>query len=74
MIDLIRGDFFEKIKEVPDNSIDCIITDPPYAMTKNKWDKPLNWEEVWKEFNRVTNRDICYLFYATILCRCNFSK
>lgn len=53
MLELKQGDFFDKIKEVPDNSIDCIITDPPYAMTKNKWDKPLNWGDVWKEFNRV---------------------
>lgn len=28
---IICGDIFDKIKEVPDNSIDLIITSPPYA-------------------------------------------
>ena len=29
-IHLIEGDFIEKCKEIPDNSIDLIFTDPPY--------------------------------------------
>jgi hypothetical protein len=28
--DLRFGDFMEVFKDIPDNSIDCIITDPPY--------------------------------------------
>jgi len=31
---LILGDCLEHLKEIPDNSIDCIITDPPYALNK----------------------------------------
>ncbi len=27
---ILHGDIFEKIKEIPDSSIDCIITSPPY--------------------------------------------
>lgn len=34
MIDLKQGDFIELIKDVKDNSIDLIITDPPYKTTK----------------------------------------
>ena len=30
MIELIRGDCLEKMKGVPDKSIDMILTDPPY--------------------------------------------
>lgn len=29
---LIFGDCLEKIKEIPDNSIDAVITDPPYGI------------------------------------------
>lgn len=29
---IIHGDAYEKIKEIPDNSIDLIITDPPYEI------------------------------------------
>ena len=28
--ELIEGDFIEKCKDIPDNSIDLIFTDPPY--------------------------------------------
>ena len=27
---IICGDAYELIKNIPDKSIDCIITDPPY--------------------------------------------
>lgn len=28
------GDYLERMKEIPDGSIDCIITDPPYATSR----------------------------------------
>ena len=42
---LIFGDCIEKMKDLPDNSIDAIVTDPPYGiefMGKN-WDSPKYW-------------------------------
>lgn len=33
MITLIQGDCMEKLKELPDNSVDSIVTDPPYNLT-----------------------------------------
>lgn len=32
-MNLIHGDCLEKLKELPDNSIDSIVTDPPYHLT-----------------------------------------
>ena len=32
---LYNGDCFEKLKELPDNSIDSIVTDPPYGLSKD---------------------------------------
>ena len=31
---LLFGDCLERMKEIPDGSIDLILTDPPYATTK----------------------------------------
>lgn len=31
---LMQGDCLERMKEIPDGSIDMILTDPPYLMTK----------------------------------------
>ena len=33
MIDLRQGDCLELMKDIPDNSIDLIVTDPPYRVT-----------------------------------------
>ena len=32
---LILGDCLEKLKEIPDNSVDCVVTDPPYKVSQN---------------------------------------
>ncbi len=41
---LILGDCLEKMKEIPDNSIDLVLTDPPYGLEfmGKSWDK---WED-----------------------------
>ena len=39
MIDLRKGDCLELMKDIPDKSIDAVITDPPYQITACKWDK-----------------------------------
>ena len=33
MIDLRQGDCLELLKDIPDESIDLIVTDPPYKLT-----------------------------------------
>lgn len=34
----MHGDCLELMKQIPDGSIDAIITDPPYGTTACKWD------------------------------------
>lgn len=37
---LVHADSLEFIKTIPDNSVDAVITDPPYYRVKeNAWDK-----------------------------------
>ena len=43
MIDLRRGDCLELMKDMPDNSIDMILVDPPYKMTKRGKSCRPNW-------------------------------
>ena len=39
-MELILGDCLEKLKELEDNSVDAIVTDPPYGLSfmGKKWD------------------------------------
>lgn len=31
-VKLMQGDCLELMSSIPDNSVDCVITDPPYKM------------------------------------------
>lgn len=48
------GNCLELMREIPDESIDAIITDPPYGATQNRWDVPIPFDEMWAEFTRIT--------------------
>lgn len=53
--EVIIGDCAEVLKQLPDESIDCIVTDPPYGINfmQREWDKALPSLEALKECNRV---------------------
>lgn len=48
MIDLKLGDCLEVLKTIPDNSVDSIVTDPPYGIgfMNKEWDKPSKHREL----------------------------
>jgi site-specific DNA-methyltransferase (adenine-specific) len=52
---LMLGDNIQSLKKLPDNSIDSIVTDPPYGLSfmNKKWDYDVPSVEFWKEVLRV---------------------
>ena len=52
---LLLGDCLDKLKELDDNSIDSIVTDPPYGLSfiGKKWDYDVPSTKVWEECMRV---------------------
>lgn len=75
MIELHHGDCLEIMKQIPDKSIDLVLTDPPYGMSyQSSWrtdkfekiadDDNLNWLPVlFNEYNRVLKDDTAiYVF------------
>lgn len=54
---LLKGDCLQKLKELPDNSIDAIVTDPPYELgfMGKAWDSTgiAYSVQLWKECLRV---------------------
>jgi len=50
---LYKGDCLEVMKDIPDGSIDAIITDPPYGTTACKWDSVIDFTLMWKQLNRI---------------------
>ena len=49
------GDCLEVLKTIPDNSVDSIVTDPPYGLSfmNKKWDYDVPSVEIWTECLRV---------------------
>lgn len=54
-MNLLLGDCLEQLKTLPDNSIDSVVTDPPYglAFMGKKWDYDVPSVEIWREVLRV---------------------
>ena len=52
---LMLGNSSKRMRNIPDNSIDSIVTDPPYGLgfMGKSWDKVLPPTEIWAECLRV---------------------
>jgi len=50
---LILGDCLERMKEIPDGSVDMVLADPPYGTTACKWDSIIPLEPMWEQLKRV---------------------
>jgi len=50
---LIHGDCLEEMKNIPDGSVDMVLTDPPYGTTACKWDSVIDFTLMWEQLNRI---------------------
>ena len=62
MINLMLGDCLERMKEIPDGSVDLTVTSPPYDNLRT-YNNSLDWgEHVWKpvleDLFRVTKKKV----------------
>jgi len=53
MINLMLGDCLERMKEIPDASVDMVLADPPYGTTACKWDSVIPFEPMWEQLKRI---------------------
>lgn len=62
---LILGDCIEEMKNIPDQSIDLILTDLPYGITACSWDACIPNDELWNAFKRIRKPNTPTLLTAT---------
>lgn len=55
--DLMRGDCLERMKEIETDSVDMILTDPPYGTTQCKWDSIIPLDLMWEQLKRIIKPD-----------------
>ena len=52
------------MKEIPSKSLDLILCDLPYGVTKNPCDKKLPYEELWREYKRIIKDNGAILLFG----------
>jgi site-specific DNA-methyltransferase (adenine-specific) len=53
------------MKDIPDKSIDCIITDLPFGQTqRNKWDVMIPFEPLWEQYKRITKENAAIILFG----------
>jgi len=50
---LIKGDCLDKMRIIPNGSIDMILCDPPYGTTACKWDSVIPLEPMWEQLKQI---------------------
>tara|TARA_A100001015_G_C15025626_1_gene730351 strand:+ start:1662 stop:2531 length:870 start_codon:yes stop_codon:yes gene_type:complete len=53
---LLLGDCIERMKEIPDDSVDLILCDLPYGTTKCKWDTIIDITQLWEHYKRIIKK------------------
>ena len=50
---LLLGDCLDRMSDIPEGSVDMVLTDPPYGTTACKWDSVIPLEPMWEHLKRV---------------------
>src|SRR5574344_2577968 len=45
------------MQDIPDGSVDLVLTDPPYGTTACKWDSVIPFEPMWEQINRTIKKN-----------------
>ncbi len=58
------GDCMEVMKGISDASVDLIVTDMPFGVTRNSWDKPLSLKDMWDQVCRIKKENAAMIFFG----------
>lgn len=62
---LLFGDCLEEMKNIPDGSVDMVLTDPPYGTTACKWDTVIPFEPMWYQLKRVIKKNGAIVLFGS---------
>lgn len=62
---IFHMDCLEGMKNIPSGSVDLIITDLPYGVTRNKWDSVLPLDQLWKQYKRIIKKNGAIILFGS---------
>ena len=64
-MNLMLGDCLERMKEIPDESVDMVMCDLPYGTTACKWDSVIPFELLWAQYRRACKHNAAIVLTAS---------
>jgi site-specific DNA-methyltransferase (adenine-specific) len=58
-------DCLEGMQEIPANSIDLILADPPFGTTQNGWDTPILLGALWGQLIRIKKENTAIILFGS---------
>ena len=62
---LVNGDCLDVMLKIESESVDLILCDLPYGVTKNKWDVIIPFEKLWEHYNRIIKTNGAIVLFAS---------
>lgn len=62
---IYNEDCLKGMDKIPDKSMDMILCDLPYGTTWAKWDSVIDFEELWKQYNRIIKPDSAIVLFGS---------
>lgn len=62
--EIYLGDCLNIMKSIKKESIDLIICDLPYGVTKNKWDSVIDLNQLWVEYKRIIKNNGAIILFG----------
>ena len=69
-IKLIQGDCLEKMKDIPDGSVDMVLCDLPYGTTACSWDSVIPFDKLWEHIIEFARNHLLCMGSGTTGCAC----
>jgi len=61
---IINDDCLKVLPILESNSVDLILTDPPYGTTRNKWDSVIPLDKMWTELKRISKDNTASVIFS----------
>jgi site-specific DNA-methyltransferase (adenine-specific) len=59
------ADCLDILRQLPDESVDLLLQDPPYNTTNCEWETSIDFAVMWQEWERVAKNDSAMVFTAS---------
>ena len=62
---LHHGDCLQIMPNIESNSVDLIVCDLPYGVTKNKWDVIIPFDKLWEQYDRIIKENGAVVLFGS---------